>query len=427
MIHPEWSYSATLYEMNIRQLTPEGTFNAATERLLFLRQMGIDLLWLMPIYPIGEVERKGSLGSYYSIRDYCGINEEFGTLEDFEAFLKTAHNLGMRVILDWVANHTSRDARWVSEKPSDWYERDEAGEPLVPWDWSDTAKLNYANHDVWQGQIDAMKYWIERGVDGFRCDMAMLVPIEFWQEVSSELHKMKPDVFMLAEAEETNLFNRAFDACYGWELHHLMCDVANGTRRANHLRDFLYRDRGYPCWSVPMLFTSNHDENSWQDSEYQRFGASLDAMTLFTFVAPQGLPLIYTGQEVGYNHSFKFFDRDPIPSESYVASDATAYYRQLIDLRHRFKSLQSGEMGGTWTTIENNATDCLLILVRETSSDRVIAIMNMSPFTVEASYNTGIYAELYQDGFTEEDVLFPPYVHEFMAPWAYKLLVLKKI
>ncbi len=426
MIHPSWSYSATLYEMNIRQLTPEGSFSAAAERLDFLHNMGIDILWLMPIYPIGEEARKGSLGSYYSIKDYCAINEEFGTLADFDAFLAKAHKLGMRVILDWVANHTSRDARWISEKPADWYERDEAGEALVPWDWSDTAKLNYANHDVWQGQIDAMKYWIARGVDGFRCDMAMLVPIEFWQEVSEQLHKINPDIFMLAEAEETNLFNRAFDACYGWELHHLMCDVASGARRANDLRDFIYRDRGYPTWSIPMMFTSNHDENSWQDSEYQRFGASLDVMTLFTFVVPQGLPLIYTGQEVGYDHSFEFFDRDPIPEQSYQPSRATALYRSLIDLRHRYKALRSGEMGGRWTTIGNNADDCLLILVRETGEDRVVAIMNLSPYTIEAKYNTGIYAATYNDGFTGDEIILPESVEEYMSPWSYKLLVKKR-
>ncbi len=426
MIHPTWSYSAVLYEMNIRQLTPEGTLSAASTKLESLRDVGVDILWLMPIYPIGEVERKGSLGSYYSIRDYCGVNEEFGTLQDFEAFLAEAHRLGFKVILDWVANHTSRDARWVEERPADWYERDEQGEPLVPWDWSDTAKLNYDNHDVWVGQIDAMKYWLSIGVDGFRCVLAMLVPIEFWQEAAAALHQQNPDVFMLAEAEQTNLFDRAFDACYGWELHHLMCDVAKGVQRADEIRNFLYRDRGYPMWSVPMMFTSNHDENSWQDSEYRRFGESLDVMTLFTFVAPKGMPLIYTGQEVGYDHSFEFFDRDPIPTDKYQNNGATDYYRRLCDLKHNFKSLQAGEMGGGWCTIANNAEDCLLILVRECGEDRVIAIMNLSPYTIEAAYNTGIYAGSYNDWLSGDNTELPTNVNEVMAPWSFKLLTLKK-
>ncbi len=425
MIHPEWSYSAVLYEMNIRQLTPEGTFRAAQAHLVFLRDLGIDILWLMPIYPIGEVERKGELGSYYSIRDYCGINEEFGTLDDFTAFLSEAHRLGFKVILDWVANHTSRDARWLSEKPADWYERDESGEALVPWDWTDTAKLNYNNHDVWIGQIDAMRYWVDKGVDGFRCDMAMLVPIKFWQEVASALHTMKPDIFMLAEAEEHNLFDRAFDACYGWELHHLMCDVAQGRQRADALRNYLYSD-SYPRWCMRMLFTSNHDENSWQDSEYVRFGASLDVMTIFSFVAPQSLPLIYTGQEVGYDHSFKFFDRDPIPAERYISGAKTELYRKLTSLKHNFKSLQSAQMGGSWCTIANNAEDCLLILVRERAEDRVVAIMNISPYLITAAYNTGIYAGDYIDGLTGETITLHQNINEPMAPWSYKLLTLKK-
>lgn len=426
MIHPKWSYSAVLYEMNIRQLTPEGTLRAATARLAFLRDMGIDILWLMPIYPIGEEDRKGELGSYYSIRDYCDVSEEFGTLEDFDALLAEAHRLGMKVILDWVANHTSRDARWVTEKPADWYERDENGVALVPWDWSDTAKLNYNNRDVWYGQIDAMKFWINRGVDGFRCDMAMLVPIEFWREATLELYRVKPDIFMLAEAEETNLFDCAFDSCYGWELHHLMCDVANGKQRTDKIRDFLYRDRGYPRWTIPMMFTSNHDENSWQDSEYLRFGDALKAMALFTFVAPKGMPLLYTGQEVGYDHSFRFFAKDSIPEELYVEGEMTEYYRKLIDLKHEYKALCAGEMGGMWCTISNNAEDCLLILVRETSLDRVIAIMNLSPYTINASYAVGCYEGEYRDGFTGEAVNLPVKVKEIMEPWEYKVLVLKK-
>ncbi|MFI3259523.1 MAG: alpha-amylase family glycosyl hydrolase [Rikenellaceae bacterium] len=427
MIHPDWSYSAVLYEMNVRQLTPEGTLRAATERLSFLRDLGIDVVWLMPIFPIGEQGRKGSLGSYYSIKDYCAVNEEFGSIEDFDAFLAEAHRLGMKVLLDWVANHTARDARWIREKPADWYERDENGVALIPWDWSDTAKLNYANHDVWVGQIEAMKFWVERGLDGFRCDMAMLVPIEFWQEVAAELHRVKPDVFMLAEAEELNLFDKAFDACYGWELHHLMCDVAKGVQRTDKLRDFIYNDRGYPRWSIPMMFTSNHDENSWQDSEYNRFGDALDAMSLFTFVVPKGLPLIYTGQEVGYDHSFEFFDRDSIPVDKYVEGKKTEFYRKLIEMKHNFTALKCGEMGGTWSTISNNAEDCLLIIVRETIEDRVVAIMNLSAYTIEASYNTGIFAGLYQNLFSGEETQLPTKVREFMSPWEYKVLTLKKM
>ena len=197
MKHAPWSYGAVLYEMNIRQLTEEGTFSAAMRHLQHLKHIGVDAIWLMPIYPIGKVERKGSLGSYYSISDYCDVNPEFGTMTDFDAFVKEAHRLGLKVILDWVANHTARDAKWLKNKSMSWYERDEQGVAKVPWDWSDTAKLNYAEKEVWQGQIEAMKFWVERhSVDGFRCDMAMLVPLEFWQEVRRELQCVKKDILL---------------------------------------------------------------------------------------------------------------------------------------------------------------------------------------------------------------------------------------
>ncbi|MFI3282406.1 MAG: alpha-amylase family glycosyl hydrolase [Rikenellaceae bacterium] len=425
MIHPQWSYSATLYEMNVRQLTKEGTLKAATKRLKFLKDMGIDVIWLMPIYPIGEVERKGTLGSYYSIADYCAVNSEFGTIEDFDALLAQAHALGLKVILDWVANHTARDAKWITECNDDWYERDENGEALVPWDWSDTAKLNYANHDVWQGQIDAMKFWVNRGVDGFRCDMAMLVPIEFWQEVSVALHAIKPDIFMLAEAEETNLFDRAFDVCYAWELHHIMCDVAQGHRRADAIKEYLYRSQSqYPRWAMKMSFTSNHDENSWQGTEQSRFGDALEVMNIFSFLVPGSMPLIYTGQEVGYDHSFEFFDRDPIPT--YKANEATAFFSKLIEMKHSHTSLKAGEHGGVWCTINNNAEDCLLVLVRETAADRIIAIMNLSPYTIYSCYNTGIYAGDYKDALTGEDFHLPEEMNEILAGWQYRVLSMKR-
>ena len=292
MLHPEWSYQAVLYEMNVRQLTAEGTLRAAAAKLGFLRDMGIDAVWLMPVYPIGVEGRKGSLGSYYSVRDYCAVDPCLGTMEDFDAFVAEAHRLGMKVLLDWIANHTARDARWVTEKPASWYERDASGAPAVPWDWTDTAKLNYAEREVWRAQGDAMEFWVrEHGVDGFRCDMAMLVPIEFWNETAQRLRRVKPDLFMLAEAEETYLFDGgAFDACYAWEMHHLMNDVAQQRVRVTSLRDYIYADRRrYPRSAMRLAFTSNHDENSWNGSEFARMGAAREIMAVFTFVVPRGL------------------------------------------------------------------------------------------------------------------------------------------
>ena len=335
MLHPDWSYQAVLYEMNVRQLTPEGSLRAAAARLPFLREIGVDAVWLMPVFPIGLEGRKGPLGSYYSVRDYCAVSPELGTMEDFDAFVAEAHRLGMKVLLDWVANHTARDARWIAEHP-DYYVYDAEGRPAVPWDWSDTAKLDYANPAVWEAQAAAMDFWLrDHAVDGFRCDMAMLVPVGFWNAAVRQLKRTKPDLFMLAEAEETNLFDEgAFDACYAWEMHHLMVDVAQQRTRVTALRDYIYADRGrYPRSAMRLAFTSNHDENSWSGSEFDRFGDAREAMAVFSFVVPRGLPLIYTGQEVGYDHSFAFFDRDPIPA--YELNDFTHFYRRLARPRPR--------------------------------------------------------------------------------------------
>lgn len=422
--HAQWSYSAVLYEMNIRQLTPEGTLRAAEKKLDFLREMGIDAIWLMPIYPIGEQGRKGSLGSYYSIRDYKDVNPEFGTMEDFDSFVAKAHSLGMKVLLDWVANHTARDAKWLHTKPADWYEREADGTAKVPWDWTDTAKLNYSNHDVWRGQIDAMRFWIEQhAVDGFRCDMAMLVPIEFWQQATEVLRAIKPDIFMLAEAEQQNLFDRAFDMCYAWEIHHLMCDIARGERRVWDLRNKIYANReNYPASAMRMMFTSNHDENSWSGSEFYRFGDAREVMTALSFVWEGAMPLIYTGQEVGYDHSFAFFDRDHIPAELYQPNDDTELYRRLIALKHSEAALQAGERGGRMIEIENNAKDCMMTFVREVGDSRVVAIMNLSPYTIHANYNNGIYAGEYTNALTGEKVLLPLHLEQDIEPWGYTLL-----
>ena len=423
--NPEWSYSAVLYEMNIRQLTAEGTFRAAIERLPFLRSVGVDALWLMPIYPIGVEGRKGTLGSYYSIRDYKAVNEEFGTADDFRAFVTAAHALGMKVILDWVANHTARDARWITEQPADWYERDEQGVAKVPWDWTDTAKLNYLNHDVWHGHIDAMRFWVEEfKVDGFRCDMAMLVPIEFWQEASEELHRVKSDIFMLAEAEEDNLFDRAFNMSYQWEIHHIMVDIAKGARRVWDLRNAIHNQRQrYPREAMRMSFTSNHDENSWSGSEQSRFGTALEVMTALTFLMPSTMPLIYTGQEVGYDHSFEFFERDAIPETAYVENRTTELYRRLTALKHSSMALAAGERGGEMIEIENNAKDCMMTFVREVDGSRVVAIMNLSPYVIHADFNTGIYAGNYLDAMTGERVILDSHVERDIAPWCYQILI----
>ena len=425
MQHAVWSYNGVIYEMNVRQLTDEGTLSAAMRHLQHLKSIGVDVIWLMPIYPIGRVERKGSLGSYYSISDYCDVNPEFGAMADFDTFVEEAHRLGMKVILDWVANHTARDAKWLKSKPMSWYERDEQGVAKVPWDWSDTAKLNYAEKEVWQGQIKAMKFWVEKhAVDGFRCDMAMLVPLEFWQEVRRVLQSVKSDIFMLAEAEGKEFFDNAFDACYGWELHHSMVDVAQGKSRVWDLRDRIYSLlNGYPQSSMHMSFTSNHDENSWSGSEQSRFGEALEAMTALTFVLPKSFPLIYTGQEIGYDHSFAFFDKDAMPK--FEPNEATEKYRRLCEMKHLFSALNSADKGGSFVEINNNAPDCLLTFVRENQQVRVVYIANLSPYKVFADFHTGIYAGEYENVLSGEAETLYEHTWGDMEPWSFRLLTQK--
>ncbi len=422
MKHPAWSYDAVLYEMNVRQLTAEGTLRAATGELQRLCDMGIDAVWLMPIYPIGGLDRKGSLGSYYSIRDYCAVNPEFGTMEDFDAFVGEAHRLKMKVLLDWVANHTARDARWLAERPAEWYVRDGEGTAKVPFDWDDTAQLNYACRDMWQGQIDAMKFWLtEHAVDGFRCDMAMLMPTEFWETARRSLEHVKPDLFMLAEAEEVDHCRMAFDACYAWELHHIICDIAQGRRRVWDLRNHIYADRErFPAEAMRMTFTSNHDENSWNASEFVRLGDAVEIMAALMFLLPQNLPLVYTGQEFGYDHSFAFFDRDPMPQ--FDANSYTEFYRKMCTLRHENMALRSGGLGGSFIEINNNAPDCMMSFVREVGDNRVVAIMNLSPYRIFCDFHTGIYAGEYRDAMTGEKSVLHEHTWGDMEPWSYRIL-----
>ena len=283
-------FNSVVYEFNVRQATEEGTFAAAEEYLPALKDMGVDIVWLMPISPIGVDGRKGTLGSYYSIIDYKAINPEFGTMEDFDHFLATAHDLGLKVIIDWVANHTSRDANWWKEGKKDWYVMDEkTGLPIVEYDWTDIAKLNYKNEDMRAAMLDALKFWIEKGVDGYRCDVAMNVPGDFWKGAWEEIRKINPDVYLLAEGEETWLHEAGFEATYAWELHHIFNAMAKGgsetknvagdgtiktdAKGVKDLKEYMVRDDAkYPAPAMRLMFTSNHDENSWAGTEFERMG-----------------------------------------------------------------------------------------------------------------------------------------------------------
>lgn len=350
--HPDWTYDAVVYEMNVRQYTPQGTFAAAAEHLPRLAELGVDIVWMMPIYPIGVLERKGTLGSYYAISDYCATNPEFGTLEDFDAFVAKAHELGLKVIIDWVANHTSPDALWINTKPADWYVRDENGKTIVQYDWTDIAKLNYNNHDMRAEMEKCMRFWMERGIDGFRCDMACEMPFDFWKDVIPSLRKDYPQMYWLAEGEHTELHNGSFDTSYAWELHHLLNAIARGEKGITELKEYIAKDaEQHPAEAFRLMFTSNHDENSWAGTEFERMGDAAKVMAVLTFTLPNGQPLIYTGQEMGWNKRFEFFEKDHIPA--WEQNEYADFYKEMIALRHNNKALSAGERGGKIEYIED--------------------------------------------------------------------------
>ncbi len=308
---PSWAKNASMYEVNIRQYTPEGTFKAFEAHIPRLKELGIDILWLMPIHPIGELNRKGSLGSYYSIKDYKAVNPEFGSLDDFKSLVKTAHDNGMKLIIDWVGNHSSWDHEWVKTHP-EYYKKDSTGKLLSPYDWTDVVALDYSNKELNQEMIDIMKYWIEEcGIDGYRCDVAFMVPNHFWLEARKSLDSIKP-VFMLAESEEINHHDSGFDATYAWEFMHINNEIAKGKKNVFDLVNYLKKqDTSFKESAYRLSFVTNHDENSWNGTEYERYGKAVRPFTVLAYTLA-GMPLVYSGQEAGLNKRLKFFDKDSI-------------------------------------------------------------------------------------------------------------------
>ncbi len=380
-VHTKWAYDATIYELNTRQATEEGTFAAAEALLPEIKESGVDIIWIMPIQQIGVLERKGTLGSYYAITDYCKFNPEFGTRADFESFLAKAHELGLKVILDWVANHTAPDSEWT--KNDGWHYRDSLGNLMVQYDWTDISKLNYDNQDMRAEMKKAMHWWMDTiGIDGFRCDVAGEVPTDFWNDVMAEIRVKHPDMFTLAEdeAEAQDLTESAFDMYYGWELHHLMNGVAQGKKTVEDLWGYFAKvDTTIRKEAIRMNFTSNHDENSWNGTEFERMGDATDLFAAFTYIVP-GMPMIYTGQMSGNHHRLEFFEKDVI--DRVENAPQKALYKGLNDLRAANRALWSNEKGADMVRLTAD-NDKVFACVRTKSCPKhgdntVIAIMNMS-------------------------------------------------
>jgi alpha-amylase len=418
VVNQDWVKNAVIYEVNIRQYTPEGTFNAFSKHLPRLKTLGVDILWLMPIYPIGQMNRKGELGSYYSVKDYKKINPEFGNLEDFKALVRKVHEQGMHIIIDWVPNHTSWDNVLTLEHP-DFYITDKDGRFIAPNDdWTDIIQLNYKNKDLRKYMIDAMKYWLtETDIDGFRCDAAHMVPVDFWEETRPELEKVKP-VFMLAESEQPELNRRAFDMTYDWPFHHLMNDIAAGRKTANAISTHFSKvDSIYPIGSILMQFTSNHDENYSAGTEYERLDGGAKTFAVLAATVP-GMPLIYNGQEVGMNKRLRFFEKDTIP---WKESEMTDFYKKLISLKHRNEALWNGKFGGTLTRITSTNNKAVYAFLRENGKDRVFVVLNLTKEPAVVTLKGKLYRGNYRDVFSGSDVSFRKDESIALQPWDFRV------
>jgi len=374
VVHPEWSKNANIYEVNIRQYSEEGTFNAFREDLPRLKEMGVKILWLMPIHPIGKINRKEteeSRGSYYSVADYKKVNPNFGTEEDFKALVDEAHELGFKLIIDWVANHSAWDNPWTENK--DWYELTEDGNFMPPrgTDWSDVIQLNYENDEMRAAMLDALEFWVrEFDIDGYRCDVAGMVPTDFWENARVELDKIKP-VFMLAEDGEPELLHKAFDMNYAWEYAHVIREIAKGEQSFADLDSLFERDsKRFPDNAYRMYFTSNHDENSWNGTDPEMYGKNFENFAVLSATV-KGMPLIYNGQESGLDKRLEFFEKDEIEWKGYKYAD---FYTMLLDLNTKNEALWNGAFGAEPERIES--PDGTYAFSREKNGHKIVVVIN---------------------------------------------------
>lgn len=373
--HPAWSAQSNIYEVNLRQYSQAGTIKEFEKSLLRLRKMGVDILWFMPLTPIGVSDRKmtsSDLGSYYSVRNYTAVNEEFGTLQDFKSLVKKAHAMGFKVITDWVANHSATDNHWVKDHPN-FYVKDSTGKIVSPFDWTDTYKLNYQDPELRDSMKAAMKFWLtQTGIDGFRCDVAEEVPADFWKDCISSLRKIK-NVFMLAEGEKPWLHEAGFDETYAWSLMGIMSDVYKGTKSVAQFDSVLNHNiKAYPKNAYRMYFTSNHDENSWNGTEFEKYGDAYKTFAVFTQTMFQSVPLIYSGQEIPNKKRLKFFVKDPIEWNGFAMAP---FYKTLLSLRKTSPALAAD---ASYRRLATSNDESVFSYVREKNGRKVIVILNLS-------------------------------------------------
>jgi glycosidase len=404
----EWIKSTNIYEVNLRQYTPEGTINAFGAHLPRLKEMGVETLWFMPITPISMKNRKGTMGSYYACSDFTSVALEFGLIEDFKSLVYQAHQMGFKVILDWVANHTGWDHWWTVEHP-DWYEKDEhTGDFKKASGMDDIIELDFKNQELRKAMIDAMKFWVmETDIDGFRCDLAFWVELDFWVEAKPELEKIKP-LFWLGELDSLDNpeYMQVFDAAYTWKWMHQAEQFYKGHASFDDLLQVLEQYQkapGYKAW-----FTTNHDENSWNGTEYEKYGHLAKTLAVFGCTWP-GIPLIYSGQELPNQKRLQFFEKDVIEwKETYELQE---FYKTLFSLKKKHPALSLDALLEI-VFIDNNSR--LLVYKRRQEEDEVTVAINFSgyPQTIPPNHLNGIRKELFSKGevdFSGNNTTLEPY------------------
>jgi glycosidase len=414
-----WTRDAVLYQLNTRQFTPEGTFAAARQQLPRLAAMGVDIIWLMPIHPIGDANRKGSLGSPYAVRDYRAVNPELGSEADFRAFVAEAHRLGLKVILDWVANHSAYDNPLTQSHP-EWYTRTPEGALMSPagTDWSDVADFDYSQPGLRRYMTESLVYWVrEFGVDGYRADVAGYVPTDFWETARAELDKVKP-VFMLAEWEQRDLHARAFDATYGWGWKEAMQRLVKDGSGAGAMRGYYAgQSETWPHAAMRMVYTENHDQNSWDGVAAQIYGPAYEAAIALSFVGP-GLPLIYNGQEADNDRQLAFFERDPI-----VWKDGkhAALFAKLIALKTEARALHNGRFGACMVEVPTNQTADVYAFTRGQKGGRVFAVFNLSPRPQAVAFTQARHHGRYADALSGAGMTFAGGETLELPAWGYRI------
>lgn len=410
-----WSLNTNLYEVNLRQYTIEGTFQAFSNELPRLYDMGVNVLWFMPITPISIEKRLGTLGSYYACSSYTDTNPEFGTVQDFKQLVKKAHGLGLKVVIDWVANHTGWDHVWVKEHP-EFYKRNTAGIFYDSNGWEDVIDLNYYDHAMRREMIASMEFWVrECDIDGFRCDMAHLVPLDFWRDARLHLDKVKP-LFWLAETEDLN-YQHVFDCSYAWQWMHASENFAKKRIGIDELRNTLldYQKKKLPQ-TTHLFFTSNHDENSWNGSEYEKYGsATLPFAVLINMW--NGLSLTYSGQEIPNRKRLSFFDKDPILWGA--TNELHNFYKTLFAIRTSFGDEQTEIL-----MLQPGADRHVLAFIRFSRLKQVVVLMNLSDAHHQVSLEESMVSGFYADAFTGKKYEAPSLLL-MMEPWSF--LVLEKL